>query len=150
MAKVRSTGGRKKGEEAASDDDEDQEVRESQWLGKALRRQQAAAAAAEAKRQQLEKSTQPSRSLAKARPGGKKAAMDGMPVSEDEDMPVSEDEEETLASFHFDGDDDAVEEMVSGWKMSAAAVGESCAHAPTPPCARMIDIRPRLWGAMLL
>lgn len=150
MAKVRSTGGRKKGEEAASDDDEDQEVRESQWLGKALRRQQAAAAAAEAKRQQLEKSTQPSRSLAKARPGGKKAAMDGMPVSEDEDMPVSEDEEETLASFHFDGDDDAVEEMVSGWKMSAAAVGESCAHAPTPPCARMIDIRPRLWGAMLV
>ena len=151
--RAESTGGRKKGEEAASDDDEDQEVRESQWLGKALRRQQAAAAAAEAKRQQLEKSTQPSRSLAKARPGGKKVAMDGMPVSEDEhaqDASSEEEEEETLASFHFDGDDDAVEEMVSGWKMSAAAVGESCAHAPTPPCARMIDIRPRLWGAMLL
>jgi hypothetical protein len=37
--RAESTGGRKKGEEAASDDDEDQEVRESQWLGKALRRQ---------------------------------------------------------------------------------------------------------------
>ena len=143
--RAESTSGRKKGEEAASDDDEDQEVRESQWLGKALRRQQAAAAAAEAKRQQLEKSTQPSRSLAKARPGAKKAAMDGMPVSEDENAEdeEEEEEEETLASFHFDGDDDAVEELVSGWKMSAAAVGESCAHAPTPPCARTIDIRPQ-------
>ena len=143
--RAESTGGRKKGEEAASDDDEDQEVRESQWLGKALRRQQAAAAAAEAKRQQLEKSTQPSRSLAKARPGAKKAAMDGMPVSEDENAEDEEEAEEgeTLASFHFDGDDDAVEELVSGWKMSAAAVGESCAHAPTPPCARTIDIRPQ-------
>ena len=113
-------------EDAGSDNDEFEEVRESQWLGKALRRQQTRQTLEDAKGKGRNES---SRGL-KPNGGAKKAVVDGMPVSEDEDVSEEEEEGEKLAGFSFDGDEDVVDEIVGGWKMSASTVGARARRDP--------------------
>ena len=99
-------------DEDSEAEEKDLEVKESLWLGKALRRQQVA--------EEIEEQKAAKRQTGKEQGGAKGG-------DEDVTDESSEGEPEKLGSFTFDADDDTVDEVVSGWKFKGMG---GAAHRP--------------------